>query len=226
MKTRIVFRICLTFLAALFLTLEAGAQQPVLDKEYRLITPAQKPDTDKKVQVIEFFSYACPHCAEFEPALEAWRARQPKELDFKMVPMVFREQWKAPAKLYFALEAMDLVGKYHQKVYDAIHKENKELFTDDKVKEWVKSAGIDPVKFNEAYDSFGIDAKLQGAMAMARAYGVQFTPAMAVNGKYYTGPSMVTKPGGGLDYDRYFQVVDALTAMEGLKPSRKRKKTD
>lgn len=226
MKTGTVFRICLTLLAALATASGVAAQQPVPDKDYKLITPPQKPETDKKVQVIEFFSYACPHCAEFEPALQTWLKRKPKDVDYRMVPMVFRDAWKAPAKLYYALEALDLVDKYHQKVYEAIHKDSKDLFSDDKVKDWAKGVGIDPVKFNEAYDSFGIDAKLQRSIAMGRAYGVQFTPALAVNGKYYTGPSMVTAPGGGLDYERFFYVVDTLIEMEGVKPPRKRKKTD
>ena len=36
----------------------------------------------------------CPHCAEFEPALQAWLKRKPKDVEYKMVPMVFRDTWK------------------------------------------------------------------------------------------------------------------------------------
>jgi len=106
MKTGPVFRVCLILLAALATASGVAAQQPVPDKDYKLITPPQKPETDKKVQVIEFFSYACPHCAEFEPALQTWLKRKPKDVDYRMVPMVFRDAWKAPAKLYYALEAL------------------------------------------------------------------------------------------------------------------------
>ncbi len=92
------------------------------------------------------------------------------------------------------------------------------MFTDQAVKDWAKSVGIDSAKFNEVYDSFGIDAKLQRSVAMGKAYGMQFTPAMAVNGKYWTGPSMVSSPEGGLDYARFFKVVDQLIDMERAKP--------
>jgi protein dithiol oxidoreductase (disulfide-forming) len=197
------------------------AQQPVEGKEYKLIAPAQKPESGKKIEVIEFFSYACPHCGEFEPTLQGWVKRKPKDVEYKMVPMVFREQWKAPAKLYYTLEAMGLVDKYHMQVYDAIHKNHKELFTDPAVKDWARSAGIDPVKFAQVYDSFGIDAKLQRSMAMGRAYGVQFTPSLAINGKYWTGPSMVMNPQGGLDYARFFKVVDQLIDSERGKQAAK-----
>jgi len=115
------------------------------------------------------------------------------------------------------------------KVYDAIHKDGKQLFTDQAVKDWAKSVGIDAVKFNDVYDSFGIDAKLQRSTAMGREYGVQFTPAMSVNGKYMTGPSWVTSPPEGgqnsrVDYQRFFVVLDKLVDMSRGKPVAKKNK--
>ncbi len=93
---------------------------------------------------------------------------------------------------------------------DAFHKEGKELVTDQAVKDWVKSACIDTVKFDQAYDSFAVDTKVQRAATIGRAYGVQFTPSVAVNGKYFTGPSMA----GGNDYAKFFGVLDQLIDME------------
>jgi len=205
----------LALLAAFCMFVGDAHAQPVPDKEYRLLPTPQPPADPKKIEVIEFFSYACPHCAEFEPALEAWLKHKPKDVEFKEVPMVFRENWKPTAKLYYTLEAMGLVDKYQDKVYEAIHKQNKDLETDQGVKQWAKDAGIDSAKFDQVYDSFGIDSKMQRSMAMGRAYGVQFTPSMTINGKYYTGPSMVSAPGGGPpDYDRFFKVVNDLIDME------------
>jgi thiol:disulfide interchange protein DsbA len=78
------------------------------------------------------------------------------------------------------------------------------------------------------YDSFGIDAKLQRAATVGKEYGVQFTPALAVNGKFLTGPSMVTSPPGGgpnsrLDYARFFRVLDQLIDMARGKLAAKKK---
>jgi protein dithiol oxidoreductase (disulfide-forming) len=222
----------LHLLTALFLMLTlppvSVAQDVVEGREYKLIVPAQPPESSGKIEVIEFFSYACPHCAEFEPDLQVWIKRKPKDVEYRAMPMVFRQEWKAPAKLFFTLEAMGLLDKYHAKVYDAIHKERKELFTDPGVKEWAKSVGIDPAKFDEVYDSFGVDAKLQRAATIGKEYGVQFTPALAVNGKFLTGPSMVTSPPGGgpnsrLDYPRFFKVLDQLIDMARGKPAAKKK---
>jgi protein dithiol oxidoreductase (disulfide-forming) len=214
MKRHAFVSCSLAFFAALCLLSSAVRAQPVPDKEYRLLATPQPPADPKKIEVIEFFSYACPHCAEFEPALESWLKRKPKDVDFKEVPMVFRENWKPTAKLYYALEALGVVDKYQDKVYDAIHKQSKDLGTDQGVKQWAKDAGIDAAKFDQVYDSFGIDSKVQRSGAMGRAYGVQFTPSVVINGKYYTGPSMVSAQGGAPDYDRFFKVVNELIDME------------
>lgn len=203
------------FFAAIFVLANAVSAQPVPEKEYRMIPTPQTPADPKKIEVIEFFSYACPHCAEFEPALEDWLKNKPKDVDFKEVPMVFRDNWAPTAKLYYTLDALGLVSKYQTKVYEAIHKQGKELNTDQSVKQWAKDAGIDSAKFDQVYDSFGIDAKVQRSKAMGRAYAVQFTPSVAINGKYFTGPSMVPGQGGGPpDYDRFFKVVNELIDME------------
>jgi len=201
--TRVLALLCLLF------PVLAAMAAPQADVEYKLIKPAQ-PVTGGKIEVIEFFAYACPHCAEFEPALQSWLKRKPKDVDYRGVPMVFRSQWKAGAKLFYTLETMGVIEKYHQKVYDAFHKEGKELVTDEAVKAWAKGAGIDSNKFDQIYDSFAVDTKVQRATTIGRAYGVQFTPSLAVNGKYFTGPSMA----GGNDYAKFFGVLDQLIDME------------
>jgi thiol:disulfide interchange protein DsbA len=189
------------------------AQPPVADKEYKLINPPQKTESGKQIEVVEFFSYACPHCSDFEPYLQSWERRKPKDVAFRMVPMVFRDSWRPLAKLFYTLEAMGVLDKYHQAVFDSIHKQKQELFTDPAVIDWAVKQGMDKAKFEQVYNSFGIDAKVQRGVAMGKAYGVQFTPAMAVNGKYWTGPSMVASA-GSLDMNRFFSVVDELIAME------------
>jgi thiol:disulfide interchange protein DsbA len=209
----------LALLAVFALAGAAAAQAPVADKEYKLITPPQRTESGRKIEVIEFFSYACPHCADFEPSLQDWLKRKPKDVEYRAVPMVFRDAWRPLAKLYFSLEQMGLVDKYHMKVFDAIHKQDQQLFTDQAVIDWVAKQGVDKARFQQIYSSFGTDTKVQRAAAMGRAYGVQFTPSIAVNGKYWTGPSMVQGAGGGLDLLRFFDVVDQLIAMERGKPA-------
>lgn len=211
----IVITIALSVLAPL-----ASAQAPLADKEYKLINPAQTPQ-GKSIEVIEFFSYACPHCAEFEGPLRGWLKNKSQEVSFKAVPLIFRENWAPLARLYYTLEAMGLSEKLHGKVFHAIHIEGKDLGEADKIAKWVATQGVDAEKFTQIFNSFGMDAKVERSKKMGRDYGVMFTPALAIHGKYVTGPSMAMGSNNQPSYQRFFQVVDALIAKERPKTSQK-----
>src|SRR5260221_4575006 len=109
-----------TLIAALtilgFVLASAVAAKPVLDKEYKLIDPAQpQPAAVKGVEVLEFFNYACPHCFDFEPHLKTWLKNKPKNVEFRYVPAVFNERMIPLAKIYYTLEEMALLDKLHEK---------------------------------------------------------------------------------------------------------------
>ena len=51
----------------------------------RLTRPA--PPSEPGIEVLEFFSYGCPHCHEFEPVVRKWRASLSKDIAFRRVPI-------------------------------------------------------------------------------------------------------------------------------------------
>ena len=108
----------------------AGTDYLVLDKPVPSEAPAGK------VEVIEFFWYACPHCFAFEPALTAWLKKLPKNVAFRRVPVVFQDSFIPPQKLYYTLEAMGQLEAVHGKVFNAIHVERQKLDKDNLVIDW------------------------------------------------------------------------------------------
>ena len=95
----------LAALLALGISTAFGAGQP--GKDYQLVDPPQPTDSGNKVEVIEFFSYACPHCNHLEPALEAWAHKLPPNVVLHRIPVTFgRNEWVSLAKLHLTLEAL------------------------------------------------------------------------------------------------------------------------
>jgi thiol:disulfide interchange protein DsbA len=187
---------------------------PVAGKEFKQINPPQ-PVTGNQVEVLEFFSYACPHCDAFEPILKKWLASKPKGVAFRYVPAVFNKRMIPLAQLYYTLEETDNLGKLHGKVYDAIHRQGKNLFDRDAIMDWVATQGVDMKQFEATYDSFSVGTQTQRAMQMTRNYRIPGTPYMVVNGKYLTGPSMVLKSdNSGIDVDRFIYVLNTLIDIE------------
>lgn len=154
-------------------------------RDYVAIVPAQVTDNPAKLEVIEFFSYGCPHCSDFHPTVSKWAATLPSDVVFKRVPISFgRPQWASLSRLYYALEATGELGKLDGAVFRALHQEGKKLYDDKSIVAWVVAQGVDSKKFSDAYNSFGVISQAKRADQMAQAYKIQGVPALAVDGKY------------------------------------------
>jgi len=169
----------------------ASAAEPQNGSQYLTLPSPQPTDTGKKVEVIEFFAYYCPHCYAFEPQLAAWVKKQGDNIVFKRVHVSAGASALPQQRLFYTLEAMGLLDQYHQKVFDAMHVQRLRLGSDEQVMEWAAQNGIDRARFAEAYSSFGIQAKLRRAEALMAAYKVDHWPMLVVDGRYVTSPSRV-----------------------------------
>jgi len=194
-----------------------GALAQVAGKEYRVLPLPQPSNSGKNIEVIEFFWYGCPHCNNMQPALEAWLKTKPADVLFKRQPAAFDPDWLQLARAYYTIEAMGLVDKLHQPLFAAIH-EKRELNPRALVKDpaplfdWVAKQGVDRQKFVDTYNSFGVNARTQRTITITTSYDVPGTPALIVDGRYLTAPSLVLNPDNTLNYPRFFQVLDQLIA--------------
>lgn len=189
---------------------------PAVGKEYTVLNPAQPTETGKKIEVIEFFYYGCPHCFNLEPSLEAWRKKLPSDVAFRRVPGVFRDSWLPLTKLYYTFEAMGLTDKLHGDAFNAIHVENVDLGTDKAIVDWVAKHGVDRNKFSATYNSFAVQNKAQRARAMTQSYGIQGVPTLVIDGKY------VTSSGQAGGHEGVMKTVDELIALARGERSKKR----
>jgi thiol:disulfide interchange protein DsbA len=154
-------------------------------QDFELINPPQASEKGK-IEVIEFFSYMCPHCDHFDPVLNNWLKSQPKDVVFRRIPVVFRPQWEAPARLFYTLEAMGELDKLHSAAFTAIHREGANLMTESGVTDWAVKKGLDRKKFSDTYNSFAVQSKAMGSKQKQSSYGIPGVPAMVVAGKYRT----------------------------------------
>jgi len=203
----------------LFLLIAGGgyAQQPALNRDYSLISPPQPTTSGKKIEVIEFFWYGCPHCYHLEPSLKAWLKRKPADVEFRYVPGTFGSPaWEPLTRTYYALNAMGLASKYHDALFAAIQEEkdqNKQraLITEpNAIADWLASKGVDKRKFLDTYNSFAVNTSLQRSLDMSRNYDISGTPTLVVDGKYSTAPSLMINADNSINYDRFFRVLDQL----------------
>jgi len=182
--TRRLLPVAGAFLAALSLTV--AAQSVDEGKEYLRLKNPQPVETGKKIEVIEFFSYGCPHCADLEPVLQGWIKTMPADVQMRRIPVMYQERWIPLAKVYYTLEALGEDKRLSPEVFSALHSRGMSLWQDKTFFDWAATQGIDRKKVEDMYNSFAISGKVNRARQAAEAYQIQSVPSFVVDGKYVT----------------------------------------
>jgi thiol:disulfide interchange protein DsbA len=208
------FRFFQRLLLALGLSLCVAAAHAELTagKDYSVVKPPQPTESGNKIEVLEFFWYGCPHCNNLQPSLQAWLKRKPADVELKHIPAVFQDSWIPLTKAYYTIETMGLTDKLHQEMFAALHRQRLPLRDANAIFDWAASKGVDRKKFADVYNSFGINGRTQRSIELTRKYDIPGTPALVIDGRFLTSPSMTLKADRSIDYDRFFQVVDGLIA--------------
>lgn len=188
-------------------TTAAAAPRFVAGRHYEVLANAAPlAATADGVAVLEFFSYACFPCNAFEPELERYRAASLGRVALTRVPAVFNREAELLARAFYTAEALGKLDAMHAAFYDEIHVRDNRLASRAALAELFARFGVDAAAFDAAFDSSGVTARVQRAIAMAQEYDVRATPSLVVAGTYATNPTMA---GPAL-----LAVVDELVAAE------------
>jgi len=174
--------------ASLLTALPVWAQS---GKTYKELKPPVPVDTAPgQIEVIEFFSYGCPHCRDFEPDFEAWIKTTPKDVVVRRVHVGWGKQYEPLQRLYYALEVLGLVDAMQIKAYTAVQTEHKRIDQPDVLFAWIAQQGVDRAKFEQAYNSFSVANQVQRANRAQDAYQIEGTPGMGIGGRFSTDSGM------------------------------------
>lgn len=200
------------------LTAAASPAEPVEGVDYLKLKQAQATDSGKKIEVLEFFWYNCPHCFAFEPQLAEWVKKRGDTIVFKRVPVGFRESFVPQQKMVYALEAMGKLDTVHRAMFEAVHVAHIPLDKEDKIIDFVEKQGVDRKKFVDTFNSFGVQSKVSRVRQLQETYQIDSVPTIVIDGRFVTAPSMV---GAGMRgqpeqalHAATLQVMDALIAKK------------
>jgi thiol:disulfide interchange protein DsbA len=210
MLIRLVATVALVAVAA------TAAAQPNFVERYRegvhfaTINPPQPTSAPPgKIEVLEAFSYACPACAMFQPAVNRWKARMPANTVFVSMPVAWNPTWEMVARAYYAAEALGIKEKTHDAFFKALHVDRVPMGTHEDVARWYAQAGgVKEADFLAAMRSTGVTAKIARSKQAVPRLGISATPTIIVNGRYRVLNQGLSSS------EEVFQVVDFLVARE------------
>ncbi len=159
--------------------------------------PKRLPGTPGKVDVLEFFWYGCPHCYQFESALEAWAKKLPPTVEFRQLHVFFGERTRAHQRLFFTLNAMGNEHQFRAAIFKALHDQGLQLDTPEAMVKLLKPLGLDEAKFSATWKSFEPKsfsaARIDNANRLATAYDIDGVPMIGVGGLFLTSPGMAAR---------------------------------
>ncbi len=175
--------------------------------DHAVINPPLPTQDPKRVEVMEFFYYGCPHCFHLEGFLVSWKQNMPQGAYLRLMPAVPNPGWVWLAKAYFAAEAMGAVNKLHGEFFNAIHLSGMNLNDREQLFGVVERAGVNRRQFAQAMESDATQKRVAESERLGRAAGLDGVPMFVVDGRYRTSISMA----GG--YDKVFPTVNNLIVL-------------
>lgn len=171
-------------LSAAFSARTLAAEPWVEGQHYQVIAPPVAVGKTEDVVVTEFFWYGCGHCYTFEPMLTAWGKQLPEGAIVQPSPAVWNDPMRMHAKAFYIAEVLGVKAAMHPVIFDAMHLQRKRLVSRLELRDLFEDNGVDPDKFDKAFDSFGVDSQVRQADSRARSAKVSGTPTLMVAGKY------------------------------------------
>jgi thiol:disulfide interchange protein DsbA len=200
-RAKTVLLLSLTF-SALLGASQAPAATWESGKHYTVLPQPQRTNVAAgKVEVMEVFSYGCPACNKFLPAMKKLKAGLPANAQITYLPASWNaaENWPLFQRAYITAQTLGIAEKAHEEMFKAIWMTGGELTIleadgqrlkkklptiEDAAKFYQRVTGYKAADFVAAAKSFSVDMKMRQADAQIIAMRVSGTPTLVVNGKY------------------------------------------
>ena len=156
------------------LPLAAAAQAPALQEgtHYVRLKNPLPVDSGDKIEVLEFFSYGCPHCADLEPVLVGWQKTLPADVAVPARAGGLRPRVLGQPRQDRTTRSRRWASRPRltPEVFAAIHRGQANLSSPKTFFDWAAGKGLDRKKVEDMYNSFAIAGKMNKANQVAKAY--------------------------------------------------------
>lgn len=175
-------------ICALAVSMSASAQARFIEGEhYRVISDT----ASEQREVIEFFSFWCPHCFNFEPLVEQMKQKLDDDVAFTKVHVNFmgfagRDLQDDVTRAMLMGRAMKREKELNTAIFNYIHRQRAAITNRDDLRSIYAVNGVDGAEFDKKISSFTLTSMLRKNNKTIDEYRrfVSGVPNFIVNGKY------------------------------------------
>ena len=174
---------------------------------YRVIEGARDPT--RTIEVVEYFSYACVHCRNFDPMIKEWKDTLPEGSSFHRVHVSYSSELELLARTYIVLESHGALAENHERIFGAIHDRGRQFLSLTMLADFVDGFGIDDKTFTDEFNSFRTTMTVHKNERAVREASLTGVPSLVVANKYVVSAGI-----GGIGRKQSLQIARALVQAE------------
>ncbi|MCY3886051.1 MAG: thiol:disulfide interchange protein DsbA/DsbL [Gammaproteobacteria bacterium] len=158
------------------------------------------------IEVLEFFSYTCPACKQWEGFIKNWLERKAEDVVFRREHVIFSQSSVPLARAYYLAEDLKVLPKIHDRIFEAIHRYEINLTDEELLMQLFKNAAkVDNDTFKDKYWAQETQDRIRQGHRKVRTWQISATPTFVVGKKY-----VITTESAGRNPRKLFQIVDFL----------------
>lgn len=169
---------------AIGLSLGAFAESFSEGKDYVTLGEPVKTADPSKIEVNEVFSYACPHCFDFEPKFSAWAKKQGADVAVVQTHASFNASWPIYQRGYYTVLTLKLKDKAQDAIFNSVHIAHKPLNNAEDWAAFLSVFGADKATVLKTFNSFGVSTQMKQADTKVKDFKVSSTPQIIVDGRF------------------------------------------
>ncbi len=152
--------------------------------------PSPEPGTGDTVEVLEFFSYGCPHCNSLEPVITKWKKKKPASIEFEAMPAHWNEFFRLLAHAFYTSKLLNVHDVMHRALFDALHAQRRPIRTEQAIRALFVENGVDGKAFDKTFNSFAVNQKVKMAESLFHKFKLTSVPVFIVDRTYMTDVRM------------------------------------
>ena len=148
----------------------------------------------EKAQVVEYFSYYCPFCYNFEPIVAELKKNLPEGIPLNKVPVSFLGGNMASTiqRAHATAELLKVEDAFAAALFNQIHQQRKPPQNRSDITTLFASIGVEQAQLDAQFDSMVVNSMITQYDADIDAAGIRSVPSFVVNNKYLVKISAVS----------------------------------
>lgn len=144
----------------------------------------------KTVEIIEFLSFYCGHCYQFEKSIPVIRGNFPKKITWKTIPIHWGKSSPKPGEAYLLAEEEGKGEQMKKALFEAFFLQRRDIGDVEVLEDIAMKIGLG-FDFSRRLRAGEKSGEIEKAFEQVRKYGIKETPSLIIAGNLKTAPGML-----------------------------------